>query len=245
MPKKLLIINGLLIVIAAGSAVFIARQFMAPVAMPLPTRSRPATAPVAGQVPPGAAPGAYAAVAARNLFSPTRTEGAPGVEASVSSSAAKPSLFGIVLREGAPIAYLEDPSTKRVAGYRLGDVVAGGTVQTIAADNVVIHRPDGDLDVRLRDPSKPRSAPPPAAAGLPGGRGAQPVAGAPLLPGVIPPAAGAGVPGQVSSPPPGVVMPPGSSLTPGTPPIVPGRRPLPPNLLRRLPQGSPPDATQR
>jgi hypothetical protein len=30
MPKKLLIINALLLVIAGGSAAFIARQFMAP-----------------------------------------------------------------------------------------------------------------------------------------------------------------------------------------------------------------------
>lgn len=247
MPKKLLIINGLLIAIAAGSAVFIARQFMAPVAMPLPARSRPDTPPVARQAPPGSEPGAYATVAARNLFSPTRTESPPGAVASVASPAAKPSLFGVVLREGAPIAYLEDPGTKRVAGYRVGDAVAGGTVQTIAADNVVIHRPDGDLDVRLRDPSKPRTAPPPAAAGQPGLRGAQPVAGAPLLPGVIPPAGGSavGVPDQVPTQPPGVVVPPAQTVSPALPPVIPGRRPLPPNLLRRLPQGPPPDATQR
>jgi hypothetical protein len=247
MPKKLLIINGLLIVIAAGSAVFIARQFMAPVAMPLPARSRAVTPPAARQAPPGAQPGAYTTVAARNLFSPTRTESPPGAVASVASPTVKPNLFGIVLREGAPIAYLEDPSTKRVAGYRVGDVVAGGTVQTIAADNVLIHRPDGNLDVRLRDPSKPRTAPPPAAVGPSAPRGAQPVVGAPPLPGVIPPAAGSGVrvPGPVAAPPPGVVMPPGQIVGPGAPPIIPGRRPLPPNLLRRLPQGSPPDATQR
>ena len=246
MPTKLLIINGLLIVIAAGSVVFIARQLMAPVAVPLPARSRPATPPVARRDPPAPDPGAYTAVAARNLFSPTRTESPGAAVASAVAPATKPNLFGIVLREGAPIAYLEDPSTKRVAGYRVGDAVAGGTVQTIAADSVVIQRADGNLDVRLRDPGKPRTAPLPAAAGLPGAPGAQSVAGAPMLPGVIPPAGGpaVGTPAQVPIRPPGVVLPPGQAVQP-TPPIIPGRRPLPPNLLRRLPQGSPPDATQQ
>jgi hypothetical protein len=246
MPKKLLIINGLLIVIAAGSAVFIARQLVAPMPMPLPARSRPATPPAAREEGSAPQPGAYPSVAARNLFSPSRTESPPTATASASSPAVKPNLFGIVLREGAPIAYLEDPSTKRVAGYRVGDSVAGGTVQTIAADSVVINRPDGNMDVRLRDPGKPRAVGAPGMAGMPGAPGAQPVAGAPLLPGVIPPVGGAGLPpGQVVTSPPGVVVPPGQAVQPTSPPIIPGRRPLPPNLLRRLPQGSPPDAPQQ
>lgn len=245
MPKKLVIINGLLILIAAGSVAFIARQFMAPLAMPLPARSRPAAPPSAREETPPAQVGAYTSVAARNLFSPTRTESPPSATASASSPAVKPNLFGIVLREGAPIAYLEDPSTKRVAGYRVGDAVAGGTVQTISADSVVINRPDGNLDVRLRDPGKPRP-PATAAAGLPGTPGAQPVAGTPALPGVIPPAGAAPPPGTVA-PGPIMTQPPGSVQTPGQagPPIIPGRRPLPPNLLRRLPQGSPSDAAPR
>jgi hypothetical protein len=247
MPKKLVIINGLLILIAASSVAFIARQFMAPMAMPLPARSRPAGAPAARDEAPPAQVGAYTSVAARNLFSPTRTESPPTATASASSPAVKPNLFGIVLREGAPIAYLEDPSTKRVAGYRVGDTVAGGTVQTINADSVVINRADGSLDVRLRDPGKPRPAPP-ATAALPRAPGAQPVAGAPVLPGVIPPPGQPGTvaPGPMMTQPPGAVQPPpGQVVQPGSPPALPGRRPLPPNLLRRLPQGSPSDAAPR
>jgi hypothetical protein len=249
MPKKLMIINGVLLLIAAGSVAFVARQLMAPMPMPLPARGRPA-APPAGReaAPPAADAAAYASVAARNLFSPTRSEGTSttATASAEAPAAGKPSLYGVVLRDGAPIAYLEDPSTKRVAGYRVGDNVAGGTVQTISADNVVIDRPGGSLDVRLRDPGKPRPAAPPpaaaAAAGAPGG--AQPVAGTPALPGVIPPAA----------PPPGVVVPgpmmtqpqpPGRTAQPTPPGTIPGRRPLPPNLLRRLPQGSPSDAAPR
>jgi hypothetical protein len=249
MPKRLVVINGLLILIAAGSAVFIARDLLAPMPMPLAARGRPATtAPAAGDEASRGQAGAYSTVAARNLFSPTRTESPPTATASAATSpaAAKPNLFGVVLRDGAPIAYLEDPGTKRVAGYRVGDAVAGGTVQTIGADNVVINRPDGSMDVRLREPGKPRAAPAPATAGIQGAPGAQPVAGIPSLPGVIPPAAVPGaIPGQVAPPPGQVAPPPGQVVQPTSPPIIPGRRALPPNLLRRLPQGSPSDAPQQ
>ena len=143
MPKKLLIVNALLIAIATGSAFFIARQMA--VRMPMPSikgRPTPAATTPPGPTEEAAGSGAYSTVAARNLFSPTRTEAPPTATAGASASpAVKPNLFGIVLRDGAPIAYLEDPTTKRVAGYRVGDNVAGGTVQTISADSVSITRP--------------------------------------------------------------------------------------------------------
>jgi hypothetical protein len=244
MPRKLLIVNALLIAIAAGSTVFIARQLAAPMPMPS-SKGRPsaasATPPAATEEPRPVGLGAYTSVAARNLFSPTRSEAPPTATTGPAvSPAVKPNLFGVVLRDGAPIAYLEDPTTKRVAGYRVGDAVAGGTVQTIGGDSVIIARPDGNLDVRLRDPARPRPAAVPAAAAAPGVPGVQPGASPPgVLPGVIPPAA----------PPPGAV-PPQPGIAPPAPPgtmpsVPPTRRPLPPNLLRRLPQGVPPDATQQ
>ncbi len=241
MPRKLLIINALLLAIAGASLTYIVRQFLTPMPMPSPTRNRPTpTAAAPAEPAPPSQPGAYVAVAARNVFSPTRTETPPSATTSA-SPAVKPSLFGIVLRDGAPIAYLEDPTTKRVAGYRVGDAMVGGTVQTISADSVVIARPDGNMDVRLRDPGRPRSA-------STGGAqpGAPPAGAPPMLPGVIPPS-GAGappVPGQIVGQPPVAVPAPGQIVqpTPATPPVIPGRRPLPPNLLRRLPQGLPTDA---
>ncbi len=245
MPKKLLIINAILIAIAAGSVAFIARQLVAPMTMPLATRGRPAPAATgAASQPEGGRPGAgaYAVVASKNLFSPSRTEAPVSPTVANAPPVAKPNLFGIVLRDGAPIAYLEDPTSKRVSGYRVGDAVAGGTVQEIKADTVVINRPDGKLDVRLRDPGKPRQA---VAAGTPG---AQPVAH-PSLPGVIPPTGASGAvppqPGVAVAPPaqPGIVAQPGQPVLPQ--PGVPPRRPLPPNLLRRLPQQPPADAPQQ
>jgi Type II secretion system protein C len=243
MPRKLVIINGLLLFIAAGSVTFIVRQLVVPLPMPLTSRTRPPVAATSRAVePPRNQAGAYASVASHNLFSPSRTESPPTAVAAP-STAMKPNLYGIILREGTPVAYLEDPTTKRVAGYRVGDNVAGGTVQTIGADSIVIARPEGNLDVRLRDPAKPRPATPPAtAAGLGLQPAAQPVAGPAVLPGVIPPAAGVpgiATPGPAITQPPLVQPQPGQAIQPGTPP---GRRPLPPNLLRRLPQGSQTDA---
>ena len=247
MPKKLLLINAILIAIAAGSVVFVVRQVMAPMPMPLPTRGRPAAADTSAERPPDTGrpgAGAYAVVASKNLFSPTRTEAPVNPSAAAAANLPKPNLFGVVLREGSPIAYMEDPTSKRVSGYRIGDAIAGGTVQAITADTVSINRPDGKMDVRLRDPSKPRPAGQPAtAAAQPG---AQPVANQPL-PGVIPPAtpppatATAPQPPAVAGQPPVVVPQPGQP----TVPVIPGRRPLPPNLLRRLPQTPPADAPQQ
>jgi hypothetical protein len=239
MPKKLLIINAILLSIAAGSIVLIVRQVVAPMAMPSPSGGRPSPAgPSPGASsdtsrPPAAA---YAVVASKNLFSPSRTE-AP-ITATAAAAAVKPNLYGIVLREGSPIAYLEDPTSKRVSGYRIGDAIAGGTLQTITADSVVITRPDGKMDVRLHDPNKPKPAPPAAAAAVPG----QVPVGLPGLPGVIPPAVTAAPPGVVPGQP-GALQP--GQPVPGVQPNIPGRRALPPNLLRRIPQVPTADAPRQ
>jgi hypothetical protein len=243
MPRKFMALNLALAAVAALLIVYIVRQFVAP--MPLPVGGRRAVTP-----PPTAAAvdmprppaSAYAIVAAKNLFSPTRTE-APAGTTTAAAPLVRPNLFGVVVRETGSIAYLEDPTTKRVAGYRVGDRIVGGTVQTIKADGVVIDRPEGPVDVRLRDPGKPRPAQPATAAA------SQPSV-APALPGVIPPATPQPTQPQVARPaaqpgqppagtapgqPPRVVLPPGAQ--PIAPPVIPGRRPLPPNLLRRLPPG--------
>src|SRR3990172_5205281 len=155
MGRRLLALNVLLGGVSLLCVAYIARELVlapAPSPAPLP---RPAGAPVA---PPA---GAYATIASRNLFSPTRSETA--VSGAAGPAFAKPTLYGVVLRDGAPIAYLEDPATKRTAGYRIGDQIAGGTVKTIDADQVVLSSPAGQVSVRLRDPSKPRAPVQPAA----------------------------------------------------------------------------------
>jgi hypothetical protein len=234
MPRRLVAINVVLGAVSVLCVAFIVKQIatVRPTAAP---RSRPPVAAPAGAPPAGesrSTPQAYNVIAARNLFSPTRTESAgPALAGNAPAVVAKPNLHGVVLREGSPIAYLEDPLTKRIAGYRIGDPIAGGTVQTISADAVVISRPDGMVDVRLRDPSKPRPAPPQPAAqpAVPG------QAGVPVQP-----PAGAQFPNQGVTPVPGAApgqIPP-RGFTPSGTPMVPGQPvPPPPAIQPPLPSG--------
>jgi hypothetical protein len=56
-------------------------------------------------------------------------------------------------------AYVEDPVTKMVRGYQIGDTVAGWRLDQIREDRVVIAGAErGMLEVLLRDPGKPRPA---------------------------------------------------------------------------------------
>lgn len=229
MPRRLLILNGLLLVLAAA--------FVASTVWTLGGRGTPAPPPepegvasIERSTPPGSpttpapAPGSYSVIVSRSLFSPTRSdEPATPAGAAPSPPGSKPFLFGVVLEAGTGVAYLQDPATKRVAAYRVGDQIAGATVKTIAADHVVLVRPDGQIDVRLHDPTKPRPAPTAVQAPTP-----QPaVVPRPGLPGVP-------VPPLVTGPTtPGVQVPQPVPLVP--------RRALPPNLLRQFrpptPQG--------
>jgi hypothetical protein len=229
MPRRLLALNVILLAAAIVAAASIARTLTDSASRPPAARARTA-APAAVPKPEESAttrpaPGTYTVIASRNLFSPTRSEAPPTPVAAMRQAPPmpKPNLYGVVLKEGTPVAYLEDPITKRVAGYRVGDAVAGGTVQRIDSDHVVLARPEGTIDVRLRDPAKPRPAAPIATPGQLTGPGAQ------QPPGAIPP----------QSP---VVQQPGAQ--PESPASTsPPRRTLPPNLLRRAVPGSPSDAT--
>jgi hypothetical protein len=222
MARRLIILNGALVLIALVAVTYVYRELhRAPNTVPTRKAAGPTASPGIPAAPGGALPGSYGVVASRNLFSPTRSE-APAAGVSNALPAPKPNLYGIILRDGAPVAYLEDPTTRRVAGYRLGDSVAGGTVTQIGADHVVLNRPDGEVNVRLRDPSKPRPAAPSTAAQQP-----SVPAGAAPAPAVVPQR-----PGQAAN----VPLPPTPPL-----PAIP-RRPLPPNLLRRLPPPAASDA---
>ena len=229
MSRRLLAINALLVVISLVSVGVIVKHLATSHTVSAP-RSRPAagaTAPGPTTEEPRPPAQAYNVIASRNLFNPTRSESAvaatPGGPA---LNIVKPNLHGVVLRDGSPIAYLEDPQTKRIAGYRIGDPIAGGTVQTISADAVVIARPDGMVDVRLRDPSKPR--PQPAAAPPQPVPGQQPVPGAQApVPGPLP------MPGSI--PPRTFVPPPAQAPSQAAP----GMQPQPNPALPNLPFGRP------
>ncbi|MBI3030557.1 MAG: hypothetical protein HYY64_13700 [Candidatus Rokubacteria bacterium] len=173
MSKRLLLLN---LVLVSGVVVFsvqLVRTFLA-----APTLPSPRGAPTQQAAPPPPTDerarvpvplAAYDVVASKNLFNPGRSEGGTASVAPIT----KPFLYGIVLRDGAPAAFLEDPVTKKVTSYKVGDAVAGGQLERIAADRVVIRRGEGTFEVLLRDPQKPRAvaaAQPP----VPGARPQQP-----------------------------------------------------------------------
>jgi hypothetical protein len=237
MSRRLLLLNAISLMAGVGAAGYIVLALTEPDPKPILVRPRPsvataATTPARSEPATGAA--SYSVVASRNLFSPMRTEAtAAGGALGTAVALPKPNLHGVVLVQGASVAYLEDPATRRVAAYRLGDSIAGGTIQAIDADHVVLSRPEGRVDVRLHDPSKPRP-PAPASAGTPQGQPGQ--LGVPPQP----------VPFQVPGipvPQPQAAVPQGPLIEqPGSGSPLPRRPLLPPNLIRRVPPSASSDA---
>ena len=224
MSKGFLALDGLLVI----ASIFFATQIWRSIVAPSPiagARSRPPAASASLARGPAATPAgaraplaSYAVIGTKSLFSPARTEGEAA--AGPAQSGPKPFLYGVVLATDLSIAYLEDPGSKRVTGYRVGDAIAGGTLTVIAPDHVVLKRSDGMVNVPLRDPAKPRAA----------------------LPEAAPPAGGAPTaPAPTAFPQP--------SPVPGVPPqlpasALPGAFPQPPGLRRRLPVLPGPGAPQ-
>ena len=212
MFRRLPLVIALLVALALGFAGLIARELTtvphAPVTRPQPAASVGTTPAAAPTAPSNTAN--YTVVASRNLFSPTRSEAppAPPTPPPPPPVLPKPNLFGVILIEGTPVAYLEDPVSKRVARYRVGDSVAGGTVKAINSDTVMLLRPEGQITVRLHDPARPRPAMP-ATPHIPG---------APTAPQTL-----GGFPPQVSPEGRPMITQPRRPLTAG-----PFGRPLPP-----------------
>ena len=191
------------------------------------------TAPAGGDAARGDLRPVYNVIAARTLFNPSRTEAtAPAPGSAATPAAARPTLMGVVVDNGKSRAYLEDPATKKVFSYGVGDQVGGGRLDQIKDDRVVITRPEGTMEVMLRDPRKPR----PAAPAVPA-----PTSMTPPSPpiGTLPP----GVPAMPPGPTPPVVSgstPPGVTTPGGAPALsAPPRtlQQLPPDFLRRRPSG--------
>jgi len=189
MSHRLLVINVVLGLLCVAFATGIVRSLFVKRHLPAAAATRTTVAPGLAVISaPGAAgPETYAAITTQNLFNPSRSETATVAAVSV----VKPILHGIVIEGRKSRAFLEDPSVKRVAGYSVGDPVAGGTLQKIADDRVVISRPEGLVEVLLQDPAKPRPTPTASP-------GAPVVAGAPGQP----------APGQQGSPPAAVQLGP-------------------------------------
>lgn len=166
MPRRLLTLTVLLGVLGGVLAVGLARELLGARPLPAPPAPRavPAAKAAAATAPSPSTPPAYSSIAAKNLFSPNRSEAAA---APVVAAGPKPVLHGVVMDGPKSRAYLEDPALKRTFGYLVGDTIGGGRVESIGPDRVVIARSDGLVEVLLQDPSKPKpgsAVPPPAGA---------------------------------------------------------------------------------
>lgn len=216
MSRRLLVVNVVLIGLAVFFAVSLVHDLTRSRPLPSPSAARRATTPGAGNDTvessvPAENLTAYNVIAAKHLFNPQRTEGGPAPAAPAPPPPPKPMLLGVLVDGARSRAYLEDASTKRVLSYQIGDSVSGGRLDQITDDKVVIVRPDGPVDVLLRDPAKPRPASPPttaAAAGLPIPTAQQPTSPVPRVesagPGraPIPPRAVRRLPAEHSQEPP-------------------------------------------
>lgn len=161
MPRRLLLLNIGLGLLGCLFAATLTRELLAAHPLPAPPAPRGGRpAPVQASASPASAPApaSYGVIAAKNLFSPSRSEAPVGP---VTAVGPKPLLHGVVVDGPKSRAFLEDPVVKRTFGYAVGDTIGGGRVESISADRVVIARPDGLVEVLLQDPAKPK-APPPA-----------------------------------------------------------------------------------
>lgn len=61
----------------------------------------------------------------------------------------RPRLQGIVIRDNGAVAYIQNPRTKGVAGYRIGDAIGGSVLQTIEEDRVVLKGPNDTIELRI------------------------------------------------------------------------------------------------
>jgi hypothetical protein len=158
--RRLLLLNIALGLLGCLFAAGLSRALLAapPLPAPPPSRdSRAAPGPAAERAASAPAPASYDVIAAKNLFSPSRSEAPAGP---VTAAGPRPLLHGVVMDGPKSRAYLADPAVKRTFGYAVGDTVGGGRLEVIGVDRVVIGRSDGLLEVLLHDPAKPKAAPP-------------------------------------------------------------------------------------
>src|SRR6266481_6595920 len=154
MSRRLLTLNVVLAIVSIALAAGLVRTLIVRRALPPPGAPRTATVPAPATQNIDSSPSDYAVIAARNLFNPNRSETTVAM-----APVAKPILHGVVINGAKGRAFLEDPAAKRIAGYSAGDMIGGGQIERISDDRVVIARPEGRLEVLLRDPSKPKAPP--------------------------------------------------------------------------------------
>lgn len=151
-PRAVTLALSVALGLAVSLALVVYLGFAAPAPMPRI---------VATQVEPGATvefPAPAAPVPRASTVPVTATTPPVSLAAAVPAPAVLsplPVLEGVVLKGELAIAYFEDPVTKRVKGYRVGESIAGATVQAITADRVVLAHAGGLVTARLGQTTRP------------------------------------------------------------------------------------------
>ncbi len=87
----------------------------------------------------------------RVVFAPTTTADHP-TPAAAPVAPATWRLQGIILLDESAVAYIMDPTTKKIGRYGVGDAIGDGVVEVIEERHVVLTTPRGRVELRLEEP---------------------------------------------------------------------------------------------
>ena len=166
LARPLLGLNLLLAGLSAFSSIRIVHAVFAP-DLQSPSRvARPLAVAVPidhGAVRSSRSSGVYDVIATRTLFHPNRSE-PRSLEAMAPILPPAPTLalYGVAISDDTRVAFVQDLVTKQILGYKTGDKLAGGQVERIEPDRVVIMRADGPIEVLLHQPKESQAVVPSA-----------------------------------------------------------------------------------
>jgi len=160
MPRSVLVLNLGMAGLSVFSSIRIGQALFAPDPQPSSRVVRPVavTSPRNQDVATNSrSREVYDVIATRTLFHPKRAEPTRSEAiAPILPPAPTLALHGVVINGDTSLAYLQDLATKQIFGYKAGDKLAGGQVERIEPDRVVIMRADGPIEVLLRRPKEPQ-----------------------------------------------------------------------------------------
>lgn len=123
-------------------------------------RLKPKAQPVAGVVAVTTPPfEAFAEIAARPPFDPSRKGLAAAASSDASSSPPDVTLIGVILDKENSLALLKSPTTPLATAYRVGATISGWQVAEISPDRVVLSAGPARAELRL-DANKAAPHPP-------------------------------------------------------------------------------------
>jgi type II secretory pathway component PulC len=158
MSRPVLALNLFLAGLSVFLSIRIGHAIFAPDPQPAPRTARPLAVAASrdhGAVRHSRSSGVYDVIATRNLFHPSRSEPTSSeAKAPLLPAAPTLALYGVAISDDTRVAFVQDLVTKQILGYKTGDKLAGGQVERIEPDRVVIRRADGPIEVLLHQPKE-------------------------------------------------------------------------------------------